>query len=1434
MRTRVFLRGTIITLVIFAFALVLTACGGGKHKVPGLPDMSTAQPVAQAPTEVSLDDALAELDAYPAPDGVDAALFAQLKDELAKQLNAKGVSKIVSTPPTGEANRVDDLELIDNGNGSYTLTWSYRNVGDYDQDGIVGISDITPIAIHYNEEVPEEDKELRNSIQAVVDGSENGVVDIADITPIAMNYGCEIAGYSVQEADNPAGPFTELLWVPFGDDIDDGWLRLSVLLPAPPSNSYRVVPVDSVGAGGVVSRVAQLAVELEGPPDEPINANIPDATFPEPYVDDFIFVGDYFAISYREILIVFKGSTTVQEANETLSRVGGQVTGGLPEAALLLVVVPAKDLNEMMGILESLNADPGVKVAINEMASAPDVIPPHNVTENLWTWEVPDYPNGPANNGNWGHKLIRAPQMWNLDTYVRRNRAGNQISAGVIESGFDASHIDLGKLQVPEGIPVSDHGTMVAGIIGATWDNNQGVEGIDAWIDAIQGRECVFFWELSTWGRQIELILELLGDDASIRAVNNSYGVSSLYSKYEIDPAAWNFGDLNGDNDNDDPGEWGPVDLDNNGVDDKWAEVVGHYGELYNDAVNSFMTEVRSDFFLVASAGNAGAAYNAVDNSPIANAAVRFGGPFLAVESIDWTNTASGFSDIGGSVSAPGQSIRSTEADDGTNYDESSNVGWWVRWRDGPGTGNPTDNDYATNSGTSFSAPYVTGLIAALWKLKPDLNVAQIRTLITDPDYSVPTSGGTKPRIDAFAAAMGIDVLQGNKLLQKSLVDVDDGTLDGNLRVDPFSGDVIITITTPAGDSRRGDGHITMRDFRAWRDAYLQVNGDDLPWEVSLDGPSTHFKKDLNFDGAIGEVAVSPPHPVDIPVPTALTNVPDENVYPRYDFNGDGEIAYGDEVLFKGEFSTDLEVMVDGDLWQVMEFDGYIENVYASPTSEGTSPGSDNWEPHRYLLANRDVDTSAPAALKSLPDYIHSFDFHIRIDWDTFNPDVDAMEITVESEVWPDGIDNDADEVTDEDFEVTFKRRGVFARETNGNLVVTLPLWTGKARISWQSVDHEEPYPTLPSGEDVFTDLRFGQDEKYTIATAGGDWHASIVDSGEPDGAQVGWGTSLAEVNGCPAISYYDGTYGNLKYTRANDASGSSWNTYTVDSAGDVGWYTSLAIVNGNPAIAYYDYSKGDLKYARANDADGSSWGIRITVDGLDSGVGYDVSLAVVNGNPAISYYDWTNYDLKYVRANDAVGYTWGTPVTVDSTGWVGEYTSLAIVNGNPAISYYDETYYSLKYVRASDADGSSWGSPVTVDSAGLVGWYTSLAVVNGNPAISYYDWNNYNLNYVRASDDNGFSWGSPVTVDFAGDVGEFTSLAIVNGSPAIGYYDDTNHDPKYVRAADMDGSAWGIPETVDSVGDTGWCTSLATINGRPAISYFDYVNYDLKFAPCY
>ena len=175
--------------------------------------------------------------------------------------------------------------------------------------------------------------------------------------------------------------------------------------------------------------------------------------------------------------------------------------------------------------------------------------------------------------------------------------------------------------------------------------------------------------------------------------------------------------------------------------------------------------------------------------------------------------------------------------------------------------------------------------------------------------------------------------------------------------------------------------------------------------------------------------------------------------------------------------------------------------------------------------------------------------------------------------------------------------------------------------------------------------------------------------------------------------------------------------------------------------------------------------------------------------------------------------------------------SSLAVVNGNPAISYYDWFQKNLKYVRASDAGGGSWGTPLAIDSAGDVGWHSSLAMVGGFPAIAYGDNTNDCLKYVRSGDAVGSSWGTPQIVDSGIEGHAEASLAVVSGNPAISFY--TGYPEFDIKFALWSGTSWSI-DTIDSEGQVGHYSSLAVMNGHPAISYCHYTNHALKFAAYY
>src|SRR3990172_3950748 len=210
-------------------------------------------------------------------------------------------------------------------------------------------------------------------------------------------------------------------------------------------------------------------------------------------------------------------------------------------------------------------------------------------------------------------------------------------------------------------------------------------------------------------------------------------------------------------------------------------------------------------------------------------------------------------------------------------------------------------------------------------------------------------------------------------------------------------------------------------------------------------------------------------------------------------------------------------------------------------------------------------------------------------------------------------------------------------------------------------------------------------------------------------------------------------------------------------------------------------------------------------------------------GKAHISYYDYTNVDLKYATNARAA---WVT-TTVDSSGDVGWHTSIALdTAGKAHISYLDYTNGDLKY--ATNASGT-WIT-TTVDSRGDVGWDTSIALdTAGKAHISYYDnTKNGDLNY--ATNASG-TWVT-TTVD-SRDVGWYTSIALdTAGKAHISYNDYTYDDLRYATNAR---GTW-VTATVDSRGNVGVFGGYASIAldtaGKAHISYFkDYPNNGLKYA---
>jgi hypothetical protein len=430
----------------------------------------------------------------------------------------------------------------------------------------------------------------------------------------------------------------------------------------------------------------------------------------------------------------------------------------------------------------------------------------------------------------------------------------------------------------------------------------------------------------------------------------------------------------------------------------------------------------------------------------------------------------------------------------------------------------------------------------------------------------------------------------------------------------------------------------------------------------------------------------------------------------------------------------------------------------------------------------------------------------------------------------------DASTSTDSDgtianYEWDFDGDGVFNESDNGENTAQ-----GNAVVQAQYPSGALVYPVVR----VIDNGGAGDTTSRTLTVHG--WVLTPV-------ADHGWNPSLQTVAGKPAIAYRHTGDHKVMLAVANNATGigpAAWSTVEIAAGSDFDAGVALAVVSGNPAVAYWGPGSTSLNYVRANSPTGASaadWGPPAVVD-TGTKTGYEPSLAVVDGNPAIAYYDVDGQALKYARASTAGGNASGDWHAVELNAVVSQQPSLAVVDGHPAISYYDGTNGDLCFARATTTTGSSaadWHILLLDDGdgpAGGTGHYSSLTLVDGNPAISYRDATTQFMHYIRSSSASGSSlgdWTTRITLTDAlkSRNGYTSSLVVWNGAPLV-CYTDTNFTPQLDRSTSPTGGAPG-----DWAEMTGLETSpigldylvLAVINGRPAVAYQNSEDFSLRFA---
>jgi hypothetical protein len=534
-------------------------------------------------------------------------------------------------------------------------------------------------------------------------------------------------------------------------------------------------------------------------------------------------------LSFNTLTVAFAADATVGAVNAILTEFNAKIVGGLPGTpgqapGILFLRLPTRSHAEMLPRLALLRQRSGVVAAAQDVILTPaDVPAPNGSNPAAWQWTLA--PSG----GAWGPIAIRAPEMWNLNDAIRKT--GVTTTVGVLDVGF-ASHPDLLYSANLSPTAVSHlHGTHVAGTIGATFGNGVGVDGINPFARLVVDAPV-------TAGDMVAHFEELLAARPDLQVVSISLAYN-WRSNYNIDTRV--------------------------GVSGAAARAQADIDGLLADfALSQIQSAGKPLPVVVVAAGNDSRAgdQDAVYATPFANAALaHHAAPIIVVEAVGLNAPGSysraAFSNLGGHVSAPGVGILSTDS----------------------------TNGYSTLSGTSMATPHVSGVVSYLYSLDPALPAPTMTTNVVR-DLLVATARpitGAAPMIDGFAAALSLDSIRGDHRTLGLLLDVDDGTIDGNTRVNAAG--AAVTSDT------KGDGKVDMADFRRWRDWLLE---SEQPTSLALDGAPGNLKKDLNGDGVVSPAIVS------------------ENVHSRGDFNGDGEISRTKTAkvpgVKNGQPATDLEV----------------------------------------------------------------------------------------------------------------------------------------------------------------------------------------------------------------------------------------------------------------------------------------------------------------------------------------------------------------------------------------------------------------------------------------------------------------------------------------------------------------------------------------------